>query len=129
MGTLLSALQGAGLIDEKKAKAEQERRRNSERQDVARGNSKLSSHINDLEFCTTIVDFRRTAKELLLEDPSQIGWVIQQAHRLKDLGIGKRLVWQMYQVRDGLRNCPPDKVTQFLNRSFRKNNQIFDIPQ
>lgn len=81
-----------------------------------------------LEFCGTIAEFKDTARKILSGHPEEIGQIINLAHRFKDAPGGKKLIWLMYQVRDGLVNAEPAKREQFLRRAFRKCGGTIEIP-
>lgn len=78
--------------------------------------------------CETIAEFKATAKILLLEHPEFISDVVKAAHRFKEMDGGKKLVWVVLNVRNGLPSIAPDARERFLNRAFRRHGSTFETP-
>lgn len=131
MGTLLEQLLKAGLLSEKEFQKQQAKEQLMEEQNQRTQLTKLKkggyTKYDELDYCDTMRDFKHLAKQLLLQNPSQIRIIIQKAHRFKKENQGKKFIWFFYQVRDGLQKLPIEKHKQFLNRAFRKSGATFKV--
>jgi len=135
MGSLSDQLMRAGLVNKEKHEAiEKERREHNKREsgDSIRQASKKSGRpvsFVRLESCGTMAEFKDTARKLLREFPEEITEVIKLAYRFKDAPGGKKLIWLVYQVKDGLAKVESSKREQFLKRAFRKADTEVEIPE
>lgn len=129
MGTLSEQLFKAGLLSEKQLREQQAKEElEGERLNQAQiSQLKVDGRRNcdELDKCLTMREFKYQAKQVLLQDPSKVGVIIQKAHRFKS---SKKFIWFFYQVRDGLQRLPQDKHERFLDRAFRKSGSTFIIP-
>ncbi len=132
MGTLMDELLKAGLVPKDKAKKHQEvletERRLRERKNLKYIQKEHIPYIDELDACTTVVDFKQAAKKILLQDSTLIQKVIQKAHRLQSVEGGKKLIWYLYQVKANLEKCPSGKVEQYINRALRRSGGTFELP-
>jgi hypothetical protein len=128
LGTLSEQLFKAGLLSEKQFR-EQQAEEELEKERLNRAQiSKLAINerkdCDELDKCLTMREFKHQAKQILLQESSQIRVVIQKAHRFKS---NKKFIWFFYHVRDDLQKLPQDKHEQFLNKAFRKSGSTFTI--
>ena len=70
--------------------------------------------------CQSVNEFRSLALHVLLEDETTIADVIRLAHGLKESDGGKRLIWQLYQIRDDLATLSRAEYPTYLRRALRK---------
>ena len=54
--------------------------------------------------------------------------VITAAHRFKETDGGKKLVWIVLNVRNGLPTTTPGTRERFLNRAFRRRGATLETP-
>lgn len=110
----------------------------AERQAALMGQKKNSKHQDhytclDLEQCKTVREFKDKAKAIFLESPEAavdiLGVIKAAQNALIPESDREKLIRFCDQVRDGLKICPRGKVEQFLNRSFRRANSTFEIPE
>ena len=127
MSDMLSQLLRAGLVDPDEA-IKQEQRQDQTRRDAQPKFKGDRRHADELDSATTVDEFKQIARRVLTEDPSKAQLVVHKAHNFRGERGGSRLVWIMYQVRDGLKNCPADKVKLFLKRALRRANPAFTVP-
>lgn len=59
-----------------------------------------SPNLTKLEAGATVSEFRSIAQAILTEEPDRISDVLRIAHNLMGAEGGKRLVWQLFQIRD-----------------------------
>lgn len=124
MGTMREALLKAGLIsharhDQLEKSADDELRRNS-RKAVRQILKHPEPTLDNLETCGSVNDFRVVALQILLVTPERISEILGLAHNLKDADGRKRLIWQLFQVRDGLKGLDQEAQRVFLKRSLRR---------
>ena len=135
MDSLADQFLKAGLISSEqheKVSAEQDaKQRTAEGQRLAslRSKSNRPANFDRLETCKTVNEFKDTARKILLEYPEEIGQIIQSAHRFQEEAGGRRLVWLMYSVRDGLAEISLENREQFIKRAFRKSGGTIQIPK
>ncbi len=135
MGTLSEQLLKAGLVSpEKRAEhAAQELARDEaeqqKRQSRLTAKSRKPANFDRLENATSVNGFKRVALGILQEHPNAIGDVITFAHHLQDKPGGKKLVWLMYQVQDGLAKLPAKDHQRFLKRALRKAGGSLELPK
>jgi len=135
MGSLSEQLLRVGLVSKEKYEAiEKERETHNRRESedlIHQASRKSKRPINfvRLESCGTVAEFKDTARKLLQEFPEEVTEVINLAHRFKDTPGGKKLIWLVYQVKDGLAKVQPSKMEQFLKRAFRKAGTEIEIPE
>jgi len=135
MGSLLEQLLGAGLVGKEKHEAvekekeERDRRQSGNLIHQASRKSKRPVNFVRLESCGTVAEFKDTARKLLQEFPEEISEVISLAHRFKGVSGGKKLIWLVYQVKDGLTKVKSEKREQFFKRAFRKSGTKVEIPK
>lgn len=125
LGTLSEQLFNLGLIPEKQFReqeAKQELAEDEQRRIQLNQAKDGRKSCDELDTCATIHSFKYLTKEILLKDPSQIGRIVQKAHRFKG---NRQFIWFIYQVRDELAKLPPEKHEEFLNRAFRKAGWTF----
>ncbi len=131
MGALSEKLFKVGLLSEKQFQKQQTEEELMEEQNQKARLDQLKKdrrmRYDELDYCDTMHDFKHLAKQILLQDPSQIRIIIQKAHRFKKHNQGRKFVWFFYQVRDGLQKLPIEKHKQFLNRAFRKSGATFKV--
>ena len=126
--SLFEALKGAGLLSQEQV--EEQKKEERDKFSFQRGQqlslSKKSCR-TQLNCATDTNDFRNAAKEMLLEEPETIKAVICEAHRFQCSKEGKKLVWELYQLRDALINTPNpvDKKT-VVERALRRINREFE---
>ena len=121
-----------GLVSEDDAKkhdARQAQLKHTEekkQQNTASRSSGKASSIDALEAADSVSKFRRVVLNLLLEHPEMITEVVEKAHLLKEASGGKKLVWQILQIRNKLPNTPASERARFLKRALRKAGGTFD---
>ncbi|MBU3923171.1 hypothetical protein KJ684_03005 [Patescibacteria group bacterium] len=127
MGILSEGLFKIGLVSEKEFNEREAEKALAEKQEEKDQVVKLESKKikqDELKKCKTIKAFKHMVKQVLLENSSQIRRIIQTAHHFKKDEERKKLIWFLYQVRDGLENLSKEKHKEFLNKSFRKMGSI-----
>lgn len=85
--------------------------------------------IRALGDCASVQEFRQMVAGILQREPSRIGEIITAAHVHKEKDGGKRIVWEMYQIRDGLTKCSSEKLERFLKRATRRSGRKFTLPE
>jgi hypothetical protein len=131
MGSLLDGLKDVGLVSDEQVKSHLKRKdkldTSRRKQDQSSMTRKSHTPVNfdQLDAATSASAFRRAALELLLEQPDCIDQVIEKAHGLKDAPGGKKLVWQVFQVKKGVKNHVGDELERFLRRGLRKSGGTF----
>ncbi len=132
-GTLADALQQVRLITEKEKKAVLGDQASRLDREAATQLRKLTSkhgrsaNLDRLEICSSIGEFKDTAKKLLNEHPDYIQDVITQAHRFKTEQGGDRLIQLVYKVKDRLPRLPTSERERFLRRAFRRSGGTVEI--
>lgn len=126
MGSLSEQLLKLGFVSPEEHEKIAKKKEELEKQKIGQDQNQLTRKsgrpisFSRLEFCETIAEFRDTARKLLCEFPEEIGEVVRLAHRFMGAPGGKKLIWLVYQVRDGLVSVSPENREQFLKRAFRK---------
>ncbi|KKU70483.1 MAG: hypothetical protein UX94_C0005G0045 [Parcubacteria group bacterium GW2011_GWA2_47_21] len=87
-----------------------------------------TEHYTLLQSCSSISEFKDTARKLLCESPELASEVVKLAHRFKGQQGGDRLVWLCYQVRDLMPQVVAEKRECFLKRAFRSAGSAVEIP-
>lgn len=128
MKSLAEQLIDAGLVSdraigERRVAEMEEERKNRAKQKKAAPRGIAS----DLQHCRNVQQFRKAAKAALLNDRGAIDRVVARAHDFKNAPAGKKIVWQMFQVKKSLGKVNDDRLEQFLNRAFRRSKQKFDV--
>src|SRR4030042_3339010 len=103
--SLFQALKSAGLLSQQQVEEREKEER--DKLSIQRGQQfTLSKRSCKTQiFCANNpAEFRNAAKENLLEEPDTINAVIREAHRFQSSKEGKKLVWELYQLRDALIN-------------------------
>ena len=126
--SLFEALKGANLLTQQQV--EEREKAEIDRQSMVRGQilqlSKKSCQ-TQLNCATDTNDFRNAAKEMLSDDPGAIKAVIKEAHRFQGSKEGRKLVWELYQLRDALINTPnPVDKKIVVERALRRINRKFE---
>ncbi|MFH0853680.1 MAG: hypothetical protein V1853_04730 [bacterium] len=126
MAGMKEALREAGLISDKahdEASSKQDARRHScAGQHLSKESKSRPVSMDNLKSAGSIREFKQIAKQLLERSPDVIDEIIQAAHTWKEKSGGKKLVWLMYQVRDGQQGAGGEVGRKdFLNRAFRKS--------
>lgn len=130
MNDLLEQLFQKGLItgqEYRKRKALNELK--SEKGGDNRRRRVVSFDLDKLNDAGSVRKFKEIAKEILLQNSSLIQEIIKQAHSLKDKDGGKKLIWQLYQLRDLLGHTSPDEHEQIIKKAFRKSGATFELPE
>ncbi len=120
MGNLADALHKAGLIDE-------QQRQLAELEHAARNPERRSSFsgLDGCQTATSMNEFKRSAKEMLLRDPGSIDEVIRLAHRFKDgTPAGKRFIWLFYELRDQMK-AHAGQEADIIRRALRRHGSGF----
>jgi hypothetical protein len=134
MTSLSEALLNAGLVNTQEHEREQALKELKREEDVRENLASLcqaspkGSWIEDLANCHTVNELRRAAIVLLARQPECAGDVLKEAHRLKELPGGKKLVWQMYQIRDNLQAVAEQDRERFLKRALRRAGSTLKEP-
>lgn len=81
---------------------------------------KGKASIDALSDCKYPREFKRYAKEILMESSEAITEVINLAHKLDETPAKKKLIWQLYSIRDRLKILPKEQHNSFLKKAFRK---------
>lgn len=131
---MADALRNAGLVSEDQFDKNQARK-------MELGQSKQGKHNHDLlskSHMPVTYDallaagspraFRHAALQILLVDPDAIGQVIEHAQRFKEADGGKKLIWQMHQVKELAPTVKDECYTPLLKRGLRQSGGTFDIP-
>lgn len=132
MNSLLAALLNAGVVSEEKhnqfitQKSQQEELRSKQKQSQITRKSHTPVNLDQLDAANSVNAFRRAVLNILLADSAVIAQVIEKAHRFKDAKGGKKLIWQMFEVRDGLKNINPEDKEKFLRRALRRAGGTFE---
>jgi len=138
MGSLADGLLNAGLVTEEKvakhvdSKGQVEASKSKQEQSKFVRKSHKPVNIDQLDVAESVSAFRRAVLDILLVHTDVISDVIEKVHRFQDKPGGKKLVWQMYQVRDGLKKISKEDQKGrelFLRRGLRKSGATFDIPK
>lgn len=116
MASIADQMRKLGLVTEGQARQE-DARRLLEKKATAKRNRKRTDVVDesDLHGCKNVRRFRNVARRFLLQNPDQIRVVISAAHSYND----RRLVGQLYGLRDNLRAATPEKHAQIINRALR----------
>lgn len=77
--------------------------------------------LDELISAKSVREFRRVALHVLLTHPETVGEVIEATHIMKSEPSGKSLVWQIYQIRDGLAKVGDDGRDMFLRQALGQN--------
>ena len=126
MGTLSEELLKLGLLSpERHARhtAEETIRDEAERQknhSQLTAKSRRPANLLLLEHAESVSDFKQTALGVLIEHPEAIADVVRFAHQMRGKPGGKRLIWLMYKIRDGLAKLSAEEQERFLRRALRK---------
>ncbi len=131
--TIADALNKVGLIDEQERDRILANHANSfaEREELlwkAASKGNLTEHLALVESCSSISEFKDSARKLLNECPKKIGDVVKAAHRFKGQQGGDKLIRLCYQVRDLMSSVTPEKRERFLKRAFRAAGGVVEIP-
>ncbi|MBI4128821.1 MAG: hypothetical protein HY460_02105 [Parcubacteria group bacterium] len=135
MGSLTDELFKRGLLGKEQRDQLTTLREQQQRTAESRNFSQLSKktgrpvHEDRLATCDSIAEFKDVARKLLTEDPKSIEMIINRAHRFKGTPGGDRLIWLMYQVRDGLRTTPPTQRERLLRRALRRSGSTLEPPR
>lgn len=127
-GVMLDALKKAGLLSPQQI-AEREREEELKRfQEEEMNKGRFTKQANKVVLVVANPnDFREAAKNELLRDPSVIQEIIKQAHQFKTSKEGKKLVWQLYQLRDAIAKTPEaENQKTVVNRALRRINPVFE---
>lgn len=125
----------AGLISPKKHQEFSEQRESLDKVQAEQQIGKLSRksgqliNLTKLESCSSVSEFKNMAREILQKHPEDIGEIINLAHNLQGQLGGRRLVWLVYQAKEGLQRIVSEKQGQFLKRVFRKSGSTTEIPK
>lgn len=124
MSTMRDALLKAGLLSqakhqqlEKEATGRESNQAHQAQKHVLRDRA---ATLENLSSCRSVNEFRSLALQVLLEDESQITDVIRLAHDLKGSDGSKRLIWQLFQIRDDLAKIGRADLPTYLRRALRK---------
>ena len=126
MGTLSEEILKSGLISperharhtaEKRVRDEAERQKNHSQ---LTAKSRRPANLLLLEHAESVSDFKQTALGVLIEHPEAIADVVRFAHQMRGKPGGKRLIWVMYKIRDGLAKLSAEEQERFLRRALRK---------
>lgn len=127
MRSFSEQLVGLGLASDQSIQARSAREQEEADTRKAAANSLAQGRATtNLYECANIGEFRRAAKDTLLADPTAIAKVITAAHNFKDEPGGSRIVWEIYQVRNGLQALSASRIPQFLDRAFRRSRRKFN---
>lgn len=130
-GSLRDALVATGLASIDQAKSIEALKRYEEEQEQSSSRQQISAgqrvDIIDLEETITVREFRDKARKLLTESPELIRDVLRVAHQFKGADGGKKLIWQLFQVRDTIFSIGPEQRAQFIQRALRAHNGTFEI--
>jgi hypothetical protein len=126
--SLFQALKSAGLLSQQQVEERQKEER--DKLSIQRGQqftlSKRSCK-TQIVCANNPAEFRNAAKEKLLEEPDTINAVIREAHRFQSSKEGKKLVWELYQLRDALINTPnPENKKTVVERALRRIDRKFE---
>jgi len=133
MGILSEQLRRVGLLSEQQFQEQQAEEMLVEEQNQQTKFAQLAQKgakggFTELDQTTSMHEFKLVAKQMLLENPSQIHVIIKKAHRFKNDDQGKKFIWFFYQVRNVLKKLSAEKREQFLNRAFRRSGLTLEIP-
>lgn len=133
MGSLQNQLAKVGLVSEqevRKAKALEDMEQEAvQRLLQKKVMAKHANTLDDLRDAPTIREFRDRVRKLLVERPDLVDQVIRLAHQFKDQQGGKKLVWQVFSVRDRLRSVTPNERDRLLRRAFRNHGSTMEVPE
>ncbi len=133
MNNLVAALLQAGVITQEKHDeivAGEEKLTGvqvKQKQSQLTRKSHAPINIDQLDTATSVSNFRRAALNILLLDSSNgaIAQAIEKAQRFKEADGGKKLIWQMHQVKDGFKTVKSEEREQFLRRALRRAGGTF----
>ena len=139
MTILADALKKSGIVSEKKyseieTRQEQNYRREStESIHCAIKKSRPTVNLERLQSSNTVAEFKDIAKKILQQYPNDkelMQEIINATHDFRDSGNtgGKKLVWIIFKIRDGLEIVVASKRKHFLNRALRKNSPKLEVP-
>lgn len=101
------------------SQVEEERRRSANAMRSTARNQ--TPNLTKLEGCTSVGEFRSIARELLVENPERISDVLRLAHLLRESDGGKRLIWQLFQIRDYcIQTSDANARLLFVRRALRR---------
>lgn len=132
-GSLLDALSKVGLISEHEKEqvlADQSpsiAEREAHWHKLARTVNR-TEHYAQLHECSSVNEFKDTAKKLLADSPEKIDEVVKIAHRFKGEDGGAKLIWLCYEVKRLMPQVNPHKRERFLKRAFRSAGSVVEIP-
>lgn len=137
MNSLADQLRARGRISDEKYNKYKKQKRNHEQltqnhlKSKFKGTKGIIAHDEtQLDLSKTVNDFKHVAKGMLESDPKSITLIIQKAHDFVErTGNKKRIIWFFYNVRNGLNNCPLNRLDELLKRMFRRNNPKFKLPE
>lgn len=114
-------------VDEIVAKKEElEEAQVKQKQSQMNRKSHAPVNLDQLDAASSVNNFRRAVLNILLADYNVIAQVIEKAQRFRELDGGKKLIWQMHQVKDGLKTVKPEEREQFLHRALRRAGGTFE---
>ncbi len=134
MNSLAESLLKAGLVDQQSFNQVSASKRQKEKSLEGQNTSRLLTDsgrpvsLDRLQSSTSVSEFKDVAKKLLMEWPELINEVIQAAHNFKDKDGGKKLIWLMYQIKDGLATIKLEEREKFLKRSLRRSGGTLEPP-
>jgi len=126
--SLFDALKGANLLTQQQV--EEKEQAEKDKESTVRGQifqlSKKSCR-TQLNCANDPAEFRNAAKEFLLSEPTAINIVIKEVHRFKGSAEGKKLIWEIYQLRDALKETPnEDNQKIVIERALRRIDRKFE---
>ncbi len=85
--------------------------------------------LQELEGVSSVLNFKKRAKKILLEGPGWIDDVIQAAQKLRKLDGGENLVRILRSTKYNLEQVKPVFKERIIKRALRRSNPTTQIPR